>query len=104
MLTTSREIAWCDIEIELSGDPIGPPLACTRAGKTASALARTAASAGPIPRFAINAAWLELDLCGIDLIAWTQHLLLSGNLAMAEPKLRYRLLHVPARIARTAPD
>ena len=53
--------------------------------------------------FAINAAWLELALCGIDLLAWTQHLLLDGALAKAEPrKLRYRLLHVPARISRTA--
>jgi hypothetical protein len=53
--------------------------------------------------FAINAAWLELALCAIDLLAWTQHLLLDGDLAAAEPKsLRYRLLHVPARITRTA--
>lgn len=53
--------------------------------------------------FAINAAWLELALCAIDLIAWTQHLLLDGDLAVAEPKtLRYRLLHVPARITRSA--
>jgi hypothetical protein len=53
--------------------------------------------------FAINAAWLELSLCGIDLLAWTQQLLLEGPLAKAEPKkLRYRLLHVPARITRTA--
>lgn len=35
-----------------------------------------------------------------DLIAWTQRLLLSGELAKAEPKrLRYRLLHVAARLA-----
>jgi hypothetical protein len=53
--------------------------------------------------FAINAAWLELALTGIDLLAWTQHLLLDGDLAAAEPKkLRYRLLHVPARITRSA--
>lgn len=53
--------------------------------------------------FAINAAWLELALCAIDLIAWTQHLLLDGDLAAAEPKrLRYRLLHVAARITRSA--
>ena len=57
----------------------------------------------PSRLFAINAAWLELALTGIDLLAWTQHLLLSGALAKAEPKkLRYRLLHVPARITRTA--
>jgi hypothetical protein len=53
--------------------------------------------------FTINAAWLELALCGIDLLAWTQHLLLHGELATAEPKkLRYRLLHVAARITRSA--
>jgi hypothetical protein len=53
--------------------------------------------------FAINAAWLELALVGIDLLAWTQHLLLDGEMAAAEPKkLRYRLLHVPARITRSA--
>lgn len=53
--------------------------------------------------FAINAAWLELALTGIDLLAWTQYLLLDGELARAEPKtLRYRLLHVAARITRSA--
>jgi hypothetical protein len=53
--------------------------------------------------FAINQAWLELALAGIDLLAWTQHLLLDGDLALAEPKkLRYRLLHVAARITRSA--
>jgi hypothetical protein len=49
--------------------------------------------------FAINQAWLELALTGIDLISWIQTLLLDGDLARAEPKrLRYRLLHVAARI------
>lgn len=53
--------------------------------------------------FAINAAWLQLALTGIDLLAWTQHLLCDGDLARAEPKtLRYRLLHVAARITRSA--
>jgi hypothetical protein len=53
--------------------------------------------------FAINQAWLQLALTGIDLLAWTQHLLLDGGLAAAEPKtLRYRLLHVAARITRSA--
>jgi hypothetical protein len=53
--------------------------------------------------FAINQAWLQLALTGIDLLAWTQLLLLHGDLATAEPKkLRYRLLHVAARTARTA--
>jgi hypothetical protein len=51
--------------------------------------------------FAINAAWLELALTGIDLLAWTRTLLLDGELRTAEPKkLRYRLLHTAARITR----
>ncbi len=53
--------------------------------------------------FAINQAWLELALTGIDLLCWTQHLLLDGPLAAAEPKrLRYRLLHVAAKLTPTA--
>jgi hypothetical protein len=55
----------------------------------------------PSRLFALNAAWLELALTGIDLLAWTQHLLLDGDLAKCEPKaLRYRLLHAAARITR----
>jgi hypothetical protein len=51
--------------------------------------------------FAINQAWLELTLTGVDLIAWTRHPLLEGEPATAEPKKpRYRLLHVAARITR----
>jgi hypothetical protein len=57
----------------------------------------------PSRQFAINAAWLELALVGIDLLAWTRVLLLDSTHALAEPKkLRYRLLHVAARIVRTA--
>ncbi len=57
----------------------------------------------PSRQFAINQAWLELALTGIDLLAWTQTLLLDGALATAEPKkLRYRLLHVAAKLSRTA--
>jgi hypothetical protein len=57
----------------------------------------------PSRHFAINQAWLHLALTGIDLLAWTRILLLDGDLAAAEPKkLRYRLLHVAARLTRTA--
>jgi hypothetical protein len=50
-----------------------------------------------------NAIWLELVLAAQDLTCWTQALLLNGPLAVAEPKtLRYRLLHVAARIVRHA--
>jgi hypothetical protein len=55
----------------------------------------------PSRTFAINSAWLTVVMLAVDLIAWTQHLLLHGHLARAEPKtLRYRLLHVAARFTR----
>jgi hypothetical protein len=57
----------------------------------------------PSRQFAINAAWLKLALTAIDLLCWTQHFLLDGSLAAAEPKkLRYRPLHVAAKLTRTA--
>jgi Transposase DDE domain group 1 len=57
----------------------------------------------PFDRWRRNAVWLELVLCAQDLTCWTQALLLAGPLAIAEPKtLRYRLLHVAARIVRHA--
>jgi hypothetical protein len=58
----------------------------------------------PFRAFPMNDAWLELVLTGIDLLAWTRRLLLSGTpLAACEPKrLRYRLLHVAGRIVRHA--
>ena len=55
----------------------------------------------PSREFQINQAWLQLALTAADLIAWTQTALLTGDLAKAEPKtLRYRLLHVAARLVR----
>jgi hypothetical protein len=54
----------------------------------------------PFRDFEHNRVWLELVRLAHDLIVWTQRLLLSGELAKAEPKrLRYRLLHVAARLA-----
>jgi hypothetical protein len=54
----------------------------------------------PFRDFAHNRVWLALVLLAHDLIAWTQRLLLTGDLARAEPKrLRYRLLHIAARLA-----
>ena len=47
-----------------------------------------------------NVVWIELVLIAHDLIVWTQTLLLEGELSTCEPKrLRYRLLHVAARLA-----
>lgn len=55
----------------------------------------------PSRDFGVNAVWLELSLTAIDLLAWMRVLLLDGELAAAEPKkLRYRLLHVAARLTR----
>jgi DDE family transposase len=57
----------------------------------------------PFDRFRRNAVWLELVLAAQDLTCWLQALLLEGDLAVAEPKtLRYRLLHVAARVVRHA--
>jgi hypothetical protein len=57
----------------------------------------------PFDRWRRNAVWLELILAAQDLTCWTQALLLDGTLAVAEPKtLRYRLLHVAARVVRHA--
>jgi Transposase DDE domain group 1 len=54
----------------------------------------------PFRDFEHNRVWLAIVLIAHDLIAWTQRLLLTGELARAEPKrLRYRLLHVAARLA-----
>jgi Transposase DDE domain group 1 len=57
----------------------------------------------PFDRWRRNAVWLQLVLLALDLVAWTQALLLDGHLAVAEPKtLRYRLWHVAGRISRHA--
>jgi hypothetical protein len=54
----------------------------------------------PFKEFQLNEVWLEIVLLAHDVIVWTQALLLDGELAKAEPKrLRYRLLHVAARLA-----
>jgi Transposase DDE domain group 1 len=60
----------------------------------------TGLSKFPFKEFALNEVWLEIVMLAHDLIVWTQALLLSGELAKAEPKrLRYRVLHVAARLA-----
>ena len=53
----------------------------------------------PSRQFQINAAWCTAVSIAADLTAWLRLLALDGALAAAEPKtLRYRLLHVPARL------
>jgi len=57
----------------------------------------------PSREFAINQAWLMLTQIAADLVAWLRLLALNGELAKTEPKtLRYRLLHVPARLVHGA--
>ena len=57
----------------------------------------------PSREFAINQAWCAAVALAADLVAWLRLLALDGELARAEPKtLRYRLLHVPARLVRSA--
>jgi hypothetical protein len=54
----------------------------------------------PFKELALNEVWIEIVMLAHDLLVWTQALLLDGALAKAQPKrLRYRLLHVAARLA-----
>jgi Transposase DDE domain group 1 len=54
----------------------------------------------PFKAFALNEVWLAIVALAHDLLVWTQALVLDGALAKTEPKrLRYRLLHVAARLA-----
>lgn len=56
----------------------------------------------PSREFGINSAWLTLTMIAADLVAWTRLIAFTADaevLATCEPKaLRYRLLHVPARL------
>lgn len=60
----------------------------------------------PSREFAINQNWLIATMIAADLIAWLRLLACTGDavvLAKCEPKaLRYRLLHVPARLTHSA--
>ena len=60
----------------------------------------------PSREFAINQTWLMLTAIAADLTAWTRLLGCIGEagvLATCEPKaLRYRFLHVPARLTHSA--
>jgi hypothetical protein len=60
----------------------------------------TGLSKFPFKEFALNEVWLEIVMLAHDLLVWTQALAIDGDLAKAEPKrIRYRLLHVAARLA-----
>jgi hypothetical protein len=54
----------------------------------------------PFKDFQHNRIWLAIVQIAHDLLAWIKRLLLTGKLARCEPKrLRYRILHVAARLA-----
>lgn len=56
----------------------------------------------PFHAFALNQAWLELVLLGQDLLAHFRNLCLPKQAQNWEPKtLRFRLLHVAARLSRS---
>jgi hypothetical protein len=88
---------------DLPGDPV--ELECLhRARASAEDRIRNGKQTGlenlPFRDFDHNQIWLELSMIAQDLIAWTQTLALTGELAVCEPKtLRYRLLHTAARLA-----
>jgi hypothetical protein len=55
----------------------------------------------PSTSLAMNKAWQAAALTAATLLAWLKILALDGPLACAEPKtLRYRILHVAARLTR----
>jgi len=55
----------------------------------------------PSREYAINQAWLQLVAIAADLTAWLRLLALTGDLVVVEPKLlRFKMLHVPARLSR----
>ncbi len=57
----------------------------------------------PSREFAINAAWALAASIAADLTAWLRLLALPAALKTCEPKaLRYRFLHVPARLTHSA--
>lgn len=57
----------------------------------------------PSRAYAINQAWLTVVAIAADLTAWLRLLALPDSLKACEPKaLRYRFLHVPARLTHSA--
>ena len=112
MLRTASSLPYRAFDAGLRRGRLPPtPPACYRASwqlpgpdfhRQATTSLRTARSAARSQRH-LPLCWAHerAGLTGIDLLAWTQHLLLDGDLAAAEPKkLRYRLLHVAARLPR----
>ena len=72
-------------------------------GRTGSCAKNSGLGRLPSREFTINQAWLQVVTLAADLTAWLRLLALPEPLRSCEPKaLRYRLLHVPARLVRGA--
>jgi Transposase DDE domain group 1 len=59
----------------------------------------------PCHTAALNAAWLETVLTAVDLVTWTQLIGFTGQPTLARCEIhtfRYRVLHVAARVTRSA--
>ena len=59
----------------------------------------------PCHRFWANAAWLEIILAAADLVTWTRLIGFTNHRSLAHCEIqtfRYRVLHVAARITRSA--
>ena len=81
-----------------------PATAPTPASKTASACGKdTGLGRFPSRQFAINAAWLTCALTAIDLLAWTQTILLHDDPALARAEPKNAALPAAARRRPTRP-
>ena len=59
----------------------------------------------PCRRFWANAAWLEIILAAADLVTWTRLIGFTDHPGLARAEIttfRYRVLHIAARITRSA--
>ena len=59
----------------------------------------------PCRAFNENAAWLEVVLTAVDLVCWTKQICFADDPELARCEIatfRYRVLHVAARLTRTA--
>jgi hypothetical protein len=79
-----------------------PATALTLASRIGSAARKTPAFAGCPPASSPSTRrGATATAIAVDLTRWLQLIGLDGDLALAEPKrLRYRILHTPARLAR----
>ena len=102
--------AWTQSDSRMRGDP---QVRFGRAARGNGPVETSAPRPGPTTKgtgfgwfpsrvFAINAAWLQLALTAVDLLAWTQLLLLDG--ALATRRTQEAALPTPARRRQNHPQ